>query len=155
MNIFKKKMTLIAYLFLRLPPAKNMVRYMSKKSRFRLPFQKEHGKRVSTLSKFERQNLYHIYWSTRTQFSCRKSLLGICKSLRLFVNTMSAVDKCSLPNTDNSMQPIHNQLSQKLKTFSKLFPAFRKSRLNFEHFQKKDDANSLFICEATACEKRG
>ena len=131
------------------------VRYMSKKSRFRLPFQKEHGKRVSTLFKFEQQNLYHIYWSTRTHFSCRKSLLGICKSLRLFVNTMSAVDKCSLPNTDSSMQPIDNQLSQKLKTFSQLFSAFSKSRLNFEHFQKKDDAHTLFICEATACEKRG
>ena len=148
-------MTLIRYLFLTLRPAKNMVRYMSKKCRFRLPFQKEHGKRVSTLFKFERQNLYHIYWSTRTQFSCEKSLLVTCKSLRLFVNTMSAVDKCSLPNTDNLMQSIHNQLSQKLKAFSELFPAFSKSRLNFEHFQKKDEAHSFFICEATACEKRG
>ena len=148
-------MTLIAYLFLGLRPAKNVVRYMSKKFRFRLPFQKEHAKRVSTLSKFERQNLYHIYWSTRRQFSCKRSLLGICKSLRLFVNTMSAVDKCSLPNTDNLMQPIHIQLSQKLKTFSRFFAGFSKSRLNFEHFQKKDEAHSLFICEATACEKRG
>ena len=134
MNILKKKMTLIAYLFLRLPPAKNVVRYMSKKSRFRLPFQKEHGKRVSTLSKFERQNLYHIYWSTRRQFSCKKSLLVICKSLRLFVNTMSAVDKCSLPNTDNLMQPIHMQLSEKVKNFSGFFNVFSKSRLSFEYF---------------------
>ena len=155
MNIFKKRITLIAYLFLRSPPAINMVRYMSKKSRFRLPFQKEHGKRVSTLLKFEQQNVYHIYWSTRRQFSCQKSLLVICKSLRLFVNTMSAVDKCSLPNTDNLMQPIHMQLSQKLKTFSQFFPEFSKSSWNFEHFQKKDDAHSLFICNATACEKRG
>ena len=68
---------------------------------------------------------------------------------------MSGVDKCSLPNRDNLMQPIHMQLSQKLKTFSEFFPAFSKSRLNFEHFQKKDDAHSLFISEATACEKRG
>ena len=68
---------------------------------------------------------------------------------------MSAVDKCSLPNTDNLMQPIHMQLSQKLKTFSQFFPAFSKSSLNSEHFQKKDDAHSLFICGATACEKRG
>ena len=30
---------------------------------------------------------------------------------------MSAVDKCSLPNTDNLMEPIHMQLSQKVKTF--------------------------------------
>ena len=68
---------------------------------------------------------------------------------------MSGADKCSLPNTDNLMQPIHIQLSQKLKNFSQLIPAFWKSRLNFEHFQKKDEAHSLFICEATACEKRG
>ena len=68
---------------------------------------------------------------------------------------MSAVYKCSLPNTDNLMQPIHMQLSQKLKTFSGFFPAFSKASLNFKHFQKKDDAHSLFICGATACEKRG
>ena len=125
LNIFKKRMTLIPYLFLRLPPAKNVIRYMSKKSRFRLPFRKEHGKRVSILFKLERQNLYHIYWSTRRQFSCKKSLLVICKSLRLFVNTMSAVEKCSLPNTDNLMQPIHMQLSQKLKIFLNFFLNFQ------------------------------
>ena len=68
---------------------------------------------------------------------------------------MSAVDKCSLPNTDNLMQPIHMQLLQKLNTFSGFFNIFSKSRLSFEYFQKKDDAHSLFICEAKACEKRG
>ena len=68
---------------------------------------------------------------------------------------MSAVDKCSLRNTDNLMQPIHMQLSQKLKTFSRFFNIFSKSRLSFEYFQKKDDAHSLFISEASACEKRG
>ena len=67
---------------------------------------------------------------------------------------MSAVDKYSLPNRDNLMQPIHMQLSQKLKTFSQFFLPFSKSRLNSEHFQKKDDAHSLFVCGATACEKR-
>ena len=61
LDIFGKNKTLIAYLFLRLRPAKNVVRYICKKSRFRLPFQKEHGKRVSTLFIFERQHLYHIY----------------------------------------------------------------------------------------------
>ena len=148
-------MTLIAYLFLRLPPAKNMVRYMSKKFCFRLPFQKEHGKRVSTLLESEQEHLRHIYCSTGRQFSATQSLLVIWKSLRLFVNTMSAFDKCSLPNRDNLMQPIHMQLSDKVETFSRFFNIFSKSRLNFEHFQKKDEAHSLFICEATSCEKRG
>ena len=68
---------------------------------------------------------------------------------------MSAVDKCSLTNRDNLMQPIHMQLSQNLKTFSGFFPAFLKSRLNFEYLQKKEDTHSLFISAATACEKRG
>ena len=153
MNFSKKKMTLLAYLFLRLRPAKNVVRYMCKKSRFRLPFQKEHGKRVSTLFKFKRQHLYDIYSASGRQFSCKKSLLVRCKSLRLFVNTMSAVDKCSLPNRDNLMQLIHMQLSQKLKTFSWFFNVLSKSRLNFEIFQEKNDAHSLFICDSTACEK--
>ena len=125
MNIFKKKMTLIAYLFLRLWPAKNVVRDMCKKFRFTLLFQKEPGKLVSTVFKFQRQHLHHIYWSTGKQLSCKKSLLVICRSFRLFLNTMSAVDKCSLPNRDNLMQPIHMQLSQKLKTFCSFILYFR------------------------------
>ena len=43
------------------------------------------------------------------------------------------------------METIHMQLSQKLKTFSGLFSAFSKSNLNFEHFQRKEDAHNLFI----------
>ena len=148
-------MTLIAYLFVRVRPAKNVVRYMCKKSRFRLPLQKEHRKLVSTLFKFERQHLHHIYWSMGRQLSWQKSLLVICKRLRLFVSTISAVDKCSLPNRDNLMQPIYMELSQNLNTFSSFLNVFSKSRLNFEHFQKKDAVHSLFISEGTACEKRG
>ena len=68
---------------------------------------------------------------------------------------MSGLDKCSLPNRDNLMQPIHIQLSEKVKTFSRFFNVFSKSRLSFEYFQKKDDAHTLFISEATASEKRG
>ena len=68
---------------------------------------------------------------------------------------MSAADKCSVPNRDNLMQPIHIQLSEKLKTFSEVFRAFSKSGLKFEHFEKKDEPHSLFISEATACENRG
>ena len=68
---------------------------------------------------------------------------------------MSGVDKCSLPNRGNLMQPIHMHLSEKLKTFSRFFNVFSKSRLSFEYFQKKDDAHSLFISEATTSEKHG
>ena len=68
---------------------------------------------------------------------------------------MTARDKCALPNRDNLKQPINMQLSQKLKTFFQFLNVFSKSRLSFEYFQKKDDAHSLFISEATAYESRG
>ena len=68
---------------------------------------------------------------------------------------MSAVDKCSLPNTENLWQPIHMQLSQKLKTFFEVFSLFSKSTFNFQCFQIKDEAHSLFICGAMVCEKCG
>ena len=68
---------------------------------------------------------------------------------------MTAVDKCSLADRDNLMEPIHMQLSQKLKSFSQFFSAFSKSKVNLEHFRKKDDPHGLFVSEATTCEKRG
>ena len=148
-------MTLIAYLFLRLRPAKSVVRYMCKKSPFRLPFQKEHGKRVSALFKSQGQHLYHIYWSMGTQLNFKKSLLVIWKILRLFVNTFCAVDTYSLPKREYLTETIHMQLCEKQKTFPWFFSPFSKAKLNFEHFQEKDDPHSLFISDSTACEKRG
>ena len=60
-----------------------------------------------------------------------------------------------LLNRDNLRQPIQMQLSQKQKLFSQFFPVILKSRLNFEHFQKKDDHHSWYIAEITDSEKRG
>ena len=53
-------MTLIADLFPKLRTPKNVVRYMSKKSRFKGPFERQHGKGVQTLLRFEPQNRYQI-----------------------------------------------------------------------------------------------
>ena len=53
-------MTLIADFFPKLRTPKNVVRYMSKKSRLKGPFDRQHGKRVQTLLRSERQHSYHI-----------------------------------------------------------------------------------------------
>ena len=90
-----------------------------------------------------------------TQLNCKKSLLGIWKILRPFVNILTCVDKYSLPNREYLTEPIQIKLSQKQKTFPGFFSAFSNSKLNFEHFHKKDDPHSLFISDSTACEKRG
>ena len=148
-------MTLIVDIFLRLRPAKSVVRYMCKSLSSDYP-SKRNRVNGSGLCLNMSESTCGIFIAQRKRTSsCKKSFLVICQRLRLFVKTMSVVDKCSLPNRDNLMQPIHMQLSQKLKTFSEFFLPFSKSRLNFEHFQKKDDAHSLFISEATACKKRG
>ena len=57
---FQKKMTLIADLFPKLRTPETVVRYMSKKSRFKVPFDRKHGKRVQTLLRSEPQHRYHI-----------------------------------------------------------------------------------------------
>ena len=80
-------------------------------------------------------------------------MLVLCKILRLFVNTLTADDKYSLLNRDNLTQSIQTLLSQKQKTFSRIFSSFLKSTLNFEHFQKKDDPHSRCISEITVSEK--
>ena len=60
LNISDKKMTFIADLFAKLRTPKNVVRYMSKKSRFKEPFDWQHGKPVQTLLRSESQHRYHI-----------------------------------------------------------------------------------------------
>ena len=54
-------MTLIADLFAKLRTPENVVRYMSKKSRFKGPFDRQHGKLVQTLFRSGKQHCYHIH----------------------------------------------------------------------------------------------
>ena len=53
----KQKMTLITDVFSKLWIPKNVVRVISKESRFRGPFEKQHGKWDQTLLKSEGQHL--------------------------------------------------------------------------------------------------
>ena len=49
---FQKKMTLIAYVFPKLPTTKNVLRQMSKSSRFRERLDRRHGKRAKALIQY-------------------------------------------------------------------------------------------------------
>ena len=49
---FQKKMTLIAYVFPKLPTTKNLLRQMPKSSRFREPVERRHGKWVEALIQY-------------------------------------------------------------------------------------------------------
>ena len=55
--------------------SEDVVRLMPKRSHFRGPFDKQHGKRTQALSKSGLHHLYHIHWSLRSKLSWKKSLL--------------------------------------------------------------------------------
>ena len=86
--------------------------------------------------------------------SCKKSSLGWCEILRLFVNAVTADDKYSGSNMQNLPQQFQAPLSQKQKTFSGFLIEFLKYAWNLEHFQKKDEYPSLIISEIIDAEKR-
>ena len=91
---------------------------MFKKSYFRGPFDKQHGKRAQALLKSASQHLYHIHWSLARKLCSKKSLLLTCQILGLLVNTLAADEKYPVPNRDNLTMRIQSQLSQKRNTFS-------------------------------------
>ena len=80
-------------------------------------------------------------------------MLVLCQILGLFVNTLTDDGKYSLLYRDNLTQQIQILLSQKAKTFSKLFSEILKPTLNFEHIQKKDDPHSRCSSQMTVSEK--
>ena len=80
-------------------------------------------------------------------------MLVLCKFLRLLVKTLTDDEKYSLLYRENLTEPIQILLSHKQKTFSHFFSAFLKSKLNFAHFEKKDDTHSRCISQITISEK--
>ena len=59
--------------------------------------------------------------------------------------------KYFLHKRKNLPQPFQMQLSKKANVFSQLFAAYLKSTSNFEHFEKKDNPDSLCVFEIKDC----
>ena len=127
---------------------------MSKKYHFRGYFGERHGEREQGELKSGWQDLDHSHWSLLKILGWKKSLLMVCKVLKLFVNALTARDKYSLRERQNLTQPLQVQLLEKGKTLSPFFFQFLKSTLNFKHFPKKEDTHSWCILEITDSEKR-
>ena len=122
---------------------------MSKKSRFRGPFENQHGKRAQRLLKSASQHFYHLDWSLSIELSWKKSFLLTSQIFGLVVNTLALDEKCPLLNRDKLTIPIQMQLSQKQKIFYEFFPAFLKSLLIFKYFEKTYDPHTCFMSEIT------
>ena len=136
MNIFKKKITLIGDVF---PNSWILKTWLN--NCLKSPFSEDSSKSNIINWPKHYSNLNGGTFATFIDYcegnSAAKSLLVICKSLRLFVNTLTADSKYSLHNKDNLTSPMQILISEKGKVFLHFFVGVLKSILNFEHFQKK------------------
>ena len=133
LNILKKKILPIVYVFPKMQAARDVVKQMSKKHRFRTLFDSRHVKVFQRLVK-SAWKLLSDFFITMSKTDLRKFSVLICDFLRHFVNKLTGGDKHSLRTGENLLQPIQTQLSRKQKTFSEFFPPFLKSIWIFQHF---------------------
>ena len=128
LNIFKKKMIVIANLFPKVQTVKNLVKALSWKRGFRTSFDSRHVDGCQTLVISAWEHFSHIFWSLWGEMVCKISPLLKFETLWVFVNTLTADDKCPVWDCENLQFRIQMQLYQKEKTFYQLFVSFTKRR---------------------------
>ena len=111
LNIFKKKMNVIANVFPKLQTVKNLVKPLSRKCRFRTSFvsQRVHG--WQKLAKSGWEQFYHIFWSLLGEMIRKISPLLKFEILGVFVNTLTTHDKYPVRDCQNLQFPIEMQFS--------------------------------------------
>ena len=75
--------------------------------------------------------------------------------LELFVNTLTTDDKYSSRNIQNLTEHLQTTMSQKQKTFYRIFITYVKSRTSSDDFVKKYESTSLSIYDIIDAEKSG
>ena len=120
LNIFKKKMALIADIFLNLRTPKNVLKKTFKKSYFRRPIDKEHGKRTEKLLKSERQHVNTFIDPCEINSVAKNDM----QNLRTVCYPLTVTDRYFLLNGGCLLQHLHMQLSQKNKPFCNFFCIF-------------------------------
>ena len=103
---FDKKDDVHRFCNFKITDSENVVRKMSKKPRFREPFDKKHFKGAQAVLKSSSQHLYAIDSSLPSQYTWKKSLLLTCQILGLLVNTLTADEKYLVLHIDNLTIPI-------------------------------------------------
>ena len=146
-NIWKKRMSVLAWLFPKVLLPKEAATETFRRSCFRTPFGNQRVNGFQTPLKVARHHLYALFPRISGKLSWKKTALLWSKILRLFANTLTADDKYSCRNIQNFLQQLQTPISEKWTTFSGFFIAFLICAWNLEHFEKKDDGSSLNISE--------
>ena len=152
-NLSKKKVSLLVSVFPKLLTQKEVVTWMSKTPRSRTPFRNQRVHEIQTLSKPAGNHDYPIVpwiWDKLSWKMCRLVRFEI---LELFVNTLTTDDKYSSRNIQNLTQQLQTTMSQKQKTFYRIFITYPKSRRSSDVFAQKDESSSFSIYEIIDGEK--
>ena len=152
-NILKKRMSVLAWLFPKVLLPKEVATETSGRSCFRTPFGNQRVNGFQTPLKVATHHLYPLFPWIPGKLSWKKTALLWSKILRLFANTLTADDKYSCRYMHNFLQQSQTPLSQKQKTFSRIFNAFLKCAKNLKHFKKKNECPSLIISEIIVSER--
>ena len=124
-NFFKKRMSVLAWLFPILLFPKEVATETSRRSFFRTPFGNQRVNGYQTPLKVARHHYYPFFEWISGKLSWKKTALLWSKILRLFANTFTADYKYSCRNMQNFRQQFQTLLSQKRKTLSGYILHFR------------------------------
>ena len=148
-------MTLLAYVFSKLPTVKDTVTQIFKELRVIASFYDQHVKRCKKLVKCPSEYFCEICLSRWAKLAWKTSLLLICELAQDFIKTLAADHKYALCYIFELQVLYQMQLSKKLKLFAEILFPFLKSSSNFEHSEKKDDIHRQCIYEFIDCQING
>ena len=136
-TFWSKNVSLIVSVFPKLLTPKEVVTWTSKTPCFRTPFGNQRVHEFQTLSKSARHHYYPIVPWIWDKLSWKKCRLVRFEILELFVNTLTTDDNYSSRNIQNSTQQLQTTMSEKQKTFYRIFITYVKSRTSSDDLWKK------------------
>ena len=154
-TFWSKNVSLIVSVFPKVLTPKEVVTCTSKAPCFRRPFGNQRVHDFQTLSKSARHHYYLIVPWIWDKLSWKKCRLVRFEILELFVNTLTTDDKYSSRNIQNLTQQLQTTMSEKQKTFYRIFITYVKSRTSSDDFVKKDESTSLSFYDIIDAEKSG
>ena len=131
LNILKKKMMVLANVFLNLQTVKNFVKPICGKRRFGTRLDIRHVKVSWIIGKSPWEWFYHVFSSIWGKLIWKIFCLGLGGIKVVFLNTLTADGNDPVQYCGNLQLPIQMQLSGEWKTFSEFFSPFQASRSNF------------------------
>ena len=104
-------MIVIANVIRKLQTGTDLVKPLSRKRRFRTSFDIQSGNVCQTPVKSAWERFYHIFWSLWVEMIWKTSPWFNFEILGVFLNTLTADDKCPVRDCENMQFPIQMQSS--------------------------------------------